>query len=121
MMKHISKILYIFFFIIFITFNTRADDRPVWWKQVAAEAEREGYSLITLDDLKGLYESEQPFLIVDTRTEYEFNDGHLPGAVNLEFDLGDKLRLEPEKKAAFLKLLGTDKNRKIIIYCRGFR
>jgi rhodanese-related sulfurtransferase len=76
---------------------------------------------VSLDDLKKLYESKEQFLIVDTRTDYEYNDGHLPEAVNFGFDLGDKLQLRAEKKSAFLKLLGTDKNRKIIIYCRGFR
>ncbi len=117
-MRLILIILYIF---IFISSSALAGERPVWWKQLAAEAERDDYRLVTLDELKKLYESKHPFLILDTRTEYEFNDGHLPDAVNLEFDLGDKLQLKPEKKEIFLKLLGTDKDNKIIIYCRGFR
>ncbi len=88
---------------------------------MAEEAQRDGYCLVTLDDLKRLYDSREPFLILDTRAEYEYNDGHLPDAVNLEFDPGDRLRLRPEKKSTFLKLLGPDKSRKIIIYCRSFR
>ena len=92
-----------------------------WWKQAADEAKRDGYSLVTLEDLKKLYETKEQFLIVDTRTGYEYNAGHLPNAVCFEFDLGDKLQFKPEKKSAFLKLLGPDKNRKIIIYCRSFR
>jgi phage shock protein E len=119
--KHTPKILYIFFFIIFISSGTPADEQPVWWKQLADEAKKDGYGLVTMDDLKRLYDSKEHLLILDTRTDYEFKDGHLPDAVNLPFDLGDKLQLRPEKKKAFLKLLGPDKERKIIIYCRGFR
>ena len=120
-MKNILITLFIFFFILCVSAPALADEQPSWWKQVANEAQRNGYSLVTLDDLKSLYESKASFMVVDTRTEYEYNDGHLPDAVNLEFDLGDKLQLKPQKKSAFIKLLGPDKNRKIIIYCRNFR
>ena len=120
-MKHIPTILCLIFIIFSVSVPATSGEHPVWWKQVADEAQRDGYGLMTLDDLKKLYDSNAQFLIVDTRTGYEYNDGHLPRAVSMEFDPGDKLQLKPEKKAAFLKLLGPDKDRKIIIYCRGFR
>jgi rhodanese-related sulfurtransferase len=120
-MKHILITLFTFFFILSVSTPAISEERPVWWKQLTDEAHRDGYTLITLDDLKRLYDSKAQFLIVDARTEYEYRDGHLPDAVNFDFDPGDKLQLKPEKKSAFLKLLGPDKNRKIIIYCRGFR
>jgi phage shock protein E len=119
--KYIHFLLYIFIFILFSAPPAMPEEHPVWWKQVADEAQRDGYSLVTIDELKKLYDSKLQFLIMDTRTGYEFNDAHLPGAVNIEFDPGDKLQLKPEKKASFLNLLGPDKNRKIIIYCRDFR
>ncbi len=120
-MRQIVTITYIFLAVLFLSSSVRAGKLPIWWKQVRDEAKRDAYSLVTLDNLKKLYESEQPFLIIDARARYEYNEGHLPKAVSFEFDPGDKLQLKPDKKAAFLKLLGPDKNRKIIIYCRGFR
>lgn len=120
-MKHTLAIVSVFVFIFSASAFSLSEEPPSWWKQAADEARRDGYYLISLDDLKKLYESKEPFLVVDTRTDYEYNGGHLPNAVNIEFDPGDKLQLKPEKKAAFLKLLGPDKNRKIVIYCRGFR
>ena len=122
-MKPIQNYLYMCIFFLFLSSssNSPADEHPVWWDQVANEAQRNGYSLVTLNELKKLYDSETQFLIIDVRTDYEYNDGHLPRAVCLEFYPGDKLQLTTEKKEAFLKVLGADQNRKIIIYCRGFR
>ena len=120
-MKRILAILCIPFFILAVSPCALAGENPVWWKQLADEAGQDGYSLITLNYLKELYEAKEVFLIVDARTGYEYNTGHLPGAVSFDFDPGDKLQLKPEKRSAFLKLLGPDKNRKIIFYCRNFR
>ncbi len=95
--------------------------QPSWWGQISGEAQRDGYDLITPDSLQKMYDSGKDFLILDVRPNYEYSDGHLPKAVNLEFDPGDQLQLSPEKRGAFVKLLGPDKTRKIIIYCRSFR
>ncbi len=94
---------------------------PLWWEQAEAEAEREGYDLIALDDLQGLYDSDKDFLIVDVRPDYEYKSGHLPNAANIEFHLGERLALDDLKRKAFEDLLGPDKNRTIVIYCRSFR
>lgn len=120
-MKHILTIIYISFITLFIAYPALASEQPAWWEQAAKEAQRESYSLVTLEELKGIYKVEKQFLIVDVRTGYEFDEGHLPDAVSFEFDLGDKLQLKPKKKETFLKLLGPDKNKKIIFYCRSFR
>lgn len=118
-MKNLPVILTLFF--VALTGTALSAELPVWWKQLSDEAQRDSYSLVTLDNLENLYELKENFLIIDVRAGYEYNEGHLPGAVSFEFDLGDKLQLKPGKREAFLKLLGPDKNRKIIIYCRSFR
>jgi 3-mercaptopyruvate sulfurtransferase SseA len=94
---------------------------PVWWPSALAEAQKDGYDLTTPQEIQTLYASGNDYCIVDVRPDYEFNTGHLPGAKNFEIDLGDRLDLKPQKADAFRKVLGTDKNRVIVIYCRSFR
>ena len=96
-------------------------DTPVWWPSALAEAQKDGYVLTTPEEIQSLYASGNNFFIVDVRPDYEFKAGHLPGAKNFEIDLGDRLELKPQKADAFKKVLGTDKNRLIVIYCRSFR
>ena len=95
-------------------------EEPSWLQQARNEAKNDGYELISALELKALYESGKVFTIMDVRPEYEYRDGHLPHAKGLEFDLGDKLDLKPEKQAALIHLLGPDKQRLIVFYCRSF-
>ena len=103
---------------------TAADDgrnqQPAWFQQAQKEAGQDGYSLITIHDLKGLYDSGKEFTIIDVRPEYEYTEGHLLNAISFEFDLGDKLELKPDKKTRFISLLGSDTRRTIVLYCRSF-
>ena len=94
---------------------------PVWWPSALAESQKDGYALTTPQEIQSLYASGNDFFMVDVRPGYEFKAGHLPGAKNFEIDLGDRLDLKPQKADAFRKVLGTDKGRVIVIYCRSFR
>jgi predicted sulfurtransferase len=96
-------------------------DTPVWWPSALAEAQKDGYALTTPQEIQNLYTSGDNFFMVDVRPDYEFKTGHLPGAKNFEIDLGDRLDLKPQKADGFRKILGTDKSRLIVIYCRSFR
>lgn len=95
-------------------------EEPSWLQQARDEAKNDGTELISAPELKALYESGKEFTIIDVRPEYEYRDGHLPQAKGLEFDLGDKLELKPEKQEALIRLLGPDKQRLIVFYCRSF-
>jgi phage shock protein E len=95
-------------------------EQPAWLQQAWNEARQDGYELISASELKALYESGKDFTIIDVRPEYEYRDGHLSNAKSLEFDLGDKLELTPEKQAALIHLLGPDKQRMVVFYCRSF-
>ena len=120
-MGHVTFLRYPVLIILLLFTHAGAEELPVWWGQAASEAQKKSFGLVTIENLKNMYDLKEQFLIVDVRTDYEYEEGHLPGAVNFEFDLGDRLQLKQLKKDAFLKLLGPDKHRKIIFYCRSFR
>ncbi len=103
-----------------IASGSNSREQPAWLQQARDEAKTDGYELISAPELKALYESGKDFSIMDVRPEYEYRDGHLSHAKSLEFDLGDKLDLKPYKQAALVHLLGPDKQRTIVIYCRSF-
>ena len=107
--------------VLVFTGQSWSKDNPVWWPSALAEAQKDGYALTTPQEIQDLYASGSNTIIVDVRPDYEFKTGHLPGANNFEIDLGDRLDLKPKKADAFRKILGADKNREVVIYCRSFR
>jgi len=98
-----------------------AEKPPLWWPQALDEARGAGYSLITPEGLKAVQKAGEVFLLLDVRPDYEYRSGHIPGALNFEFHLGDRLRMERGKEEAFRRMLGPDRGRKVVIYCRNFR
>ena len=104
-----------------VTSPAWSQDTPVWWPSALTEAQKDGYALTSPQEIQALYASGSDYFMLDVRPDYEFKAGHLPGAKNFEIDLGDRLELKPQKAKAFEKVLGTDKNRVIVIYCRSFR
>ena len=124
MSKHLSVITIITLLLVIFLLRTSitiAEEQPLWWEQAEAEARREGYDLITLNELESLYQSGNDFIILDVRPDYEYKRAHLPRAANLEFHLGERLTLDPTKRKEFEELLGPNKDRTIVIYCRSFR
>ena len=97
-----------------------AAENSVWWERAEIVARQEGYHLVTLQQLQTLYGAQQNFLIVDVRPDYEFKEGHLPRAIQIEFSPADRYNLKPDKRDRFESVLGSDKNRKIIIYCLNY-
>ena len=94
---------------------------PVWWQRAQSEAQADGYKLISASGLAQLIGKGGNFVIIDVRPDYEYERNHIPGAANLEFHLGDRLGLKPEKAAALANLVGPDKSRQVILYCRSFK
>lgn len=52
---------------------------------------------------------ESGALLVDVRSKEEFDEGHLEGAVNIEWDKTDEL----------IAAIGDDKQRPVVFYCRS--
>jgi phage shock protein E len=103
------------------TWANEAPPPPSWWHQASLNAQKDGYRLIKPNELQALRSSGENFLLVDVRPGYEYCQGHLPNAINMEFDLGDQLSLSNIKKSDLVKVLGPNKMRLIVIYCRSFR
>jgi predicted sulfurtransferase len=91
------------------------------YKQAQRSAERDGYRLITTAGLRELLLADPDVLLVDVRFAYEYAAGHMPGAVSLPVDLSDRGDLPPARRQVFEDVLGADKDRIIVAYCRGFR
>ena len=69
------------------------------------------YMNITAEEPKKIMDSEEGYIILDTRTQAEYDEGHIPGAIVISHD-------EITEKAEEVL---TDKNRLILVYCRSGR
>ena len=69
------------------------------------------YVNITAEEAKQIMDSEEGYVILDTRTQAEYDEGHIPGAVVISHD-------EIEEKA---EQLLPRKDQLILVYCRSGR
>ena len=69
------------------------------------------YVNITAEEAKQIMDSEEGYIILDVRTQEEYDQGHIPGATQISHE-------EIAEKAE--KVL-TDKDQLILVYCRSGR
>ncbi|MBV5306841.1 MAG: rhodanese-like domain-containing protein [Desulfobulbaceae bacterium] len=69
----------------------------------------EGTSIIEVEELKGLIDKGENFLLVDSRPGARYSESHLPGAISIPVCEMQEL----------LQNLPTDKNKLLIFYCGG--
>jgi len=76
----------------------------------AVPAEQEiSYRQITMDEAVAMMEEEEGYLILDVRTVAEFDEGHIPGAINI-----------PNETIGTDAIPGLpDKDQLILVYCRS--
>ncbi len=69
------------------------------------------YEQISQAEAKALMESESGYIIIDARTQSEYDEGHIPGAILIpEYEIASRAEKE---------LL--DKDQLILVYCRSGR
>ena len=69
------------------------------------------YDRISGAEAKALMDSESGYIIIDARTQEEYDEGHIPGAILIpEYEIA--ARAENEL---------PDKNQLILVYCRSGR
>ncbi len=69
------------------------------------------YVNITAAEAKEIMDSQEGYVILDTRTQEEYDESHIPGAILIPHD-------EITQKAEGVL---TDKNQMILVYCRSGR
>ena len=69
------------------------------------------YMNITAEEAKAIMDSEEGCIILDARTQEEYDQGHIPGAVVISHE-------EIAEKAEEML---TDKDQLILVYCRSGR
>lgn len=75
-----------------------------------------GYDLISTEDIKKKLDAGEDMVIIDTMPEDSYHKNHIPGAVGAVLP-GKMEEVDPERRRAFVKALGEDKNKPVIIYC----
>ena len=69
------------------------------------------YVNITAQEAKQIMDTEEGYIILDTRTREEYEEGHIPGAIVISYD-------EIKEKA---EQLLPDKDQLLLVYCRSGR
>jgi rhodanese-related sulfurtransferase len=86
----------------------------------AREVERGHYSIVSTKEMKKWIDQKKPMLVIDTMPyEDSYKKQHLPGAKQIEFPIPEMKEIDEKKKKEFIKLLGPDKDKLIVVYC-GF-
>ena len=69
------------------------------------------YVNITAEEAKQIMDTEEGYIILDARTQEEYDEGHIPGAIVISHE-------EITEKAEDVL---TDKEQLILVYCRSGR
>ena len=84
---------------------------------IATEAQKGGYQLITPEELKNEYlKDPAAFLLVDTRQEWAYQMQHIKGASHIDFAPTWWNQYSPATRSEMKNLLGPDKSKKVVFY-----
>lgn len=76
-----------------------------------SQNEASGYMQISQEEAKNIMDTESGYIIIDARTQEEFDAGHIEGAILMpEYEVADRAEKEL-----------PDKNQLILVYCRSGR
>jgi rhodanese-related sulfurtransferase len=93
--------------------------------KLVREVQRGGYDLVSTQELKQWIDGGKDMVVVDTMPyEDSYKKMHVPGAVQFLFPIPDMnawdaKETDGKSQDDFIRLLGSDKDRIIVIYC-GF-
>ena len=78
---------------------------------VAEKGEKTMYEQISAEEAKKIMDSDEEYIILDTREQDDFDEGHIPNAILIPLT-------EIENKAEEILI---DKDKLILVYCRSGR
>lgn len=85
--------------------------------QVQEEARQGNYQLIRPEAVREQFlEEPSSLFLVDTRQDWEYQQEHIQGAVNLPVEPSWWTQYSPWARAELKNLLGVDKKREVIFY-----
>jgi rhodanese-related sulfurtransferase len=67
------------------------------------------YPVINADQVRTWMQGKKKVVIIDSRTPEEYQEGHIPGSINIH----------PDRIKTETALLPKDKTTAMIFYCRG--
>lgn len=77
----------------------------------ASDTQKITYQQISQEEAKRIMDTESDYVIIDSRTDEEFAQGHIKGAIMIpEYEIAQKAEKEI-----------PDKNKLILVYCRSGR
>ena len=79
--------------------------------QVGENGQGVAYVNIAAEEAKQIMDTEEGYIILDVRTQEEYDQGHIPGAILIP---NTEITAEAEKVL-------TDKDQLILVYCRSGR
>ena len=79
--------------------------------QAKGNSQEASFVNITAEKAKQLMDTEENYIILDVRTQEEYDQGHIPGAILIP---DNRIDADAEKVL-------TDKNQLILVYCRSGR
>lgn len=106
-MKYIFGIGIVTGIMVFVGLGIYNSDNPMVLSQTDTRTSR--YENIRSDELDTVLKQSPEAVVLDVRTAAEFESGHLPGALHIDFYAPDFAR----------KLAGLDKTKTYLVYCRS--
>lgn len=84
---------------------------PAQSEQGETTMEPGSYKLITPEEAKAMMDKQEEYILLDVRTQDEFDEGHIEGAIVIpDTEIADQAEAEL-----------TDKESTILVYCRSGR
>ncbi|MES9831936.1 MAG: rhodanese-like domain-containing protein [Candidatus Thiodiazotropha sp. DIVDIV] len=92
--------------------------------KIVGEVNEGGYNLISVAEIKSMLAAKEDFVLIDAHPKVEYDLAYIDGAINIGFKSkrAGKWELDAEDghtQADYKAALGSDLNKKIVIYC-GF-
>jgi len=115
-MKRIIYTSVLFFLFTSCAAHAQSDNQNDWDK-IVTEARKGGYNLITPEELEREYlKVDGSLFLVDTRQDWAYQMQHIKGSVYLPVTPNWWYQYSPAARSEMKKVLGPDKNKKVIFY-----